>query len=314
MDFHLGVRKQGKRATRVGTLNHLKALKISSPSILIFMMNIIIWNIRGMKSKGATKRLNKLVNIHKADFVALQEPFLEANQIEGYKLKLGFDNATANKNGEIWIIAVYAKSTATKRNSLWSNLKEIHRSVDGPWTVLRDFNSIFAPEEKRGGILHKLSRSLDFLNCLEECELTDVGFTGNIFTWCNGSRRTRRISKILDRCSNNNDKVIKYFKFLNCWTQQPEFMELVKDSWAQEVHGNEQWIMQKKFKTLAKRLSTWSRQCIGNIFDKVQQIEAATRSMEEIYKENYSDTNRENLHKTQAEYIHWLKVEESILK
>lgn len=46
--------------------------------------------------------MTKLVNIYKADLVALQGPFLEANQIEGYKLKLGFDNATANKNGKIW--------------------------------------------------------------------------------------------------------------------------------------------------------------------------------------------------------------------
>ncbi|XP_075103621.1 uncharacterized protein LOC142178193 [Nicotiana tabacum] len=61
-------------------------------------------------------------------------------------------------------------------------------------------------------------------------------------------------------------------------------------------------------------LLTYPRQCIGNIFDKVQQLEAATRSMEEIYGENYSDTNKKNLYKTHAEYIHWLKVEESILK
>lgn len=86
-----------------------------------------------------------------------------------------------------------------KRRRLWSNLRHLHDVIDGPWAVFGDFNSILAPEEKRGGIQHSLTRSLDFINCIEDCELADAGFSGNAFTWCNGGRGRRIIRKRLDR-------------------------------------------------------------------------------------------------------------------
>lgn len=64
-----------------------------------------------------------------------------------------------------WITTVYAKSTPTRRKKLWRSLEDI---VSGPWSVLGDFNVILTPEGKKGGKPYTLSKSLDFLNCLEE--------------------------------------------------------------------------------------------------------------------------------------------------
>lgn len=138
--------------------------------------------------------------------------------------------------------------------------------VDGPWTILGDFNSILSTKEKLGGVPYRLSKSLDFINYMKDCELFDVGFIGHPFTWCNGRRRGNMISKRLDRvmdneawynsfevtrvdyfpktgsdhnlllmsCYNQNDDTIKYFRFLNFWSSEPDYLTIVKNAWAED--------------------------------------------------------------------------------
>lgn len=55
-----------------------------------------------MKLKGAYQRLVQLVNLHKVDLVALQEPFLDNNNIEAFKRGLGFGNIVSNIHSKIW--------------------------------------------------------------------------------------------------------------------------------------------------------------------------------------------------------------------
>lgn len=54
-----------------------------------------------MKSKGAFERLIQLVKIHKIDFMALQKPFLDANSIDAFKIRLGLDHCITNKRNKV---------------------------------------------------------------------------------------------------------------------------------------------------------------------------------------------------------------------
>lgn len=66
-------------------------------------MNVIInWNIRVMISKGTSERLAKLIRIHKAHMVILQEPFLSFDKLEDYRRYLGFDQQVSNKYTKLW--------------------------------------------------------------------------------------------------------------------------------------------------------------------------------------------------------------------
>lgn len=58
-------------------------------------------------------------------------------------------------------------------------------TISNPWAVIGDFNSILSTDEKLGGTPHNLSKSLPFIECLHDCDLTDMGYTGQAFTWCN---------------------------------------------------------------------------------------------------------------------------------
>ncbi|XP_070049368.1 uncharacterized protein [Nicotiana tomentosiformis] len=192
----------------------------------LFMIKAIYWNIRGVRSKKAIHRLKHLIHINNAQFVAIFEPFISKEKIDGYRNFLGFQACISNINGQIWcfwknhlnttiivnedqhitikfnegfdksnifITAVYAKCTAAERKDLWDSLENISMSINSPWCIGGDFNVIADPGEKLGGKSHRIYRSLEFVNCLNNCGVTDLGFTGPKYTWCNNRRPRKRI-------------------------------------------------------------------------------------------------------------------------
>jgi len=57
---------------------------------------------------------------------------------------------------------------------LWRSLQIVCGMVNGPWAVFGDFNTILNADEKKGGVLHTLSKSLDFISCMDDCGLMDL--------------------------------------------------------------------------------------------------------------------------------------------
>lgn len=69
-----------------------------------------------------------------------------------------------------------------KRRSLWEDLSSLATSII-PWGVGGDFNIITSPSERDGGAAPHLPSINDFVSCIADCELNDVGFEGVPFTW-----------------------------------------------------------------------------------------------------------------------------------
>lgn len=61
-------------------------------------------------------------------------------------------------------------------------------------------------------------------------------------------------------------------------------MELIGNTWSQEIQGNTQWILQQKLKSLSRELSMCSRELIGDVFATVKQLEADMNRLEQEYK------------------------------
>ncbi|XP_059277665.1 uncharacterized protein LOC132031770 [Lycium ferocissimum] len=126
--------------------------------------------------------------------------------------------------------AIYHASTnANRSKKLWRSLKNVHNTISGPWAVCGDLMLSWIFEEKKGGRPHTLAKSLDFMDCMQECDLMDTIFTGNKFTWCNGRRRRWRISKRLDRVITNDDW------YLNFWSEQEGYSDIIKEVWDQQI-------------------------------------------------------------------------------
>ncbi|XP_055824484.1 uncharacterized protein LOC129893019 [Solanum dulcamara] len=240
---------------------------------------------------------------------------------------------------------VYAKCKDHLRRPLWdSMLQQSNTSL--PWCSLGDFNVITEPEEKLGGITYNMRKSLEFISIIEACGLQDLGYTGQKYTWSNQRGIYSRIWKRLDRGMVNDKWLevmpqttithlptvgsdhcpllleftehyqhhIKYFKFLNCWTDHPSFMETVNNCWNRNIEGNPMWCFHQKMKRLSTTLSRWSRLQFGDIYAKVKEYEDKVRQAEEDLILDNSEECRTNLHSINAEYIRYLKLEDSMLK
>lgn len=52
-----------------------------------------------------------------------------------------------------------------------------------PWVIAKDFNEPLISANKLGGRDVSISRSLLLKECLDKCNMVDLGFSGSRFTW-----------------------------------------------------------------------------------------------------------------------------------
>ncbi|XP_049348970.1 uncharacterized protein LOC125813524 [Solanum verrucosum] len=241
---------------------------------------------------------------------------------------------------------VYAKCKDHLRRPLWDRMLHQSADIDRPWCSVGDYNVITSIEEKLGGVPYNMRKSLEFIAIIEAYGLIDLGFSGQKFTWSNNRGIQQRVWKRLDRAlvtdawlekmpqttithlpsvgsdhcpllmemNAREDDQIKYFKFLNCWTDQPNFLDIVKAYWDRNVEGNNMCKFHQKLKRLSNTLSNWSREEFGDIFAKVRDFEEKVKTMEKQLIQDPSESNITILHELNARYIKFLKIKDSILK
>nr|XP_016467319.1 PREDICTED: uncharacterized protein LOC107789954 [Nicotiana tabacum] len=239
---------------------------------------------------------------------------------------LGFQHCISNYNGQIWyfwnincdsifiaedeqhitikfedgvnnhgsyISAVYAKCTSTERKDLWNSLEQDNLSIDGPLYIGGDFNVITNPDKKLGRRPYMVHRCLNFINCMDNCGVIDIGFSGSKFTWCNNRRPSKRIWKILDRIFINDT-----------WDQRSKSTTVRQLARTGFDHRP----------LLMKRLSQWSREEIGDINDLIIKWAKKVQIFKDMDVATIFDNNMEESNKAHAEYIKWLSMQESFLK
>ncbi|KAG5580314.1 hypothetical protein H5410_050941 [Solanum commersonii] len=242
---------------------------------------------------------------------------------------------------------VYAKCKEYLRRPLWDRLLHFADNINTtPWCTVGDFNVITDIDEKLGGIPYNMRKSLEFIRVIEACGLMDLGFNGPKFTWSNQRDINFRIWKRLDRAMVNDrwlqdmphtsithlpsvgsdhcpllmemsartEDHIKYFKFLNFWADQPSFLTTVTDCWSRHIDGNPMWVFHQKLKRVASTLSTWSKTQFGDVYATVRDYEDRVKSAEESLIHDNTEENRTALHEIDAEYIKFMKYEDSILR
>ena len=68
-----------------------------------------------------------------------------------------------------------------------------------PWVIARDFNEPLLDEDKFGGRAVSVNNSLLFKECLDRCNIVDLGFAGPRFTWTNKREVSALIQERIDR-------------------------------------------------------------------------------------------------------------------
>jgi hypothetical protein len=65
-------------------------------------------------------------------------------------------------------------------------MRSIRGDLTVPWLVMGDFNEILYNSEKEEGRPRSQRQLQAFHDVLSECELNDMGYSGDLYTWQRG--------------------------------------------------------------------------------------------------------------------------------
>ncbi|KAG0465383.1 hypothetical protein HPP92_019547 [Vanilla planifolia] len=196
---------------------------------------LMIWNIRGVRDRKSKGYLRRMVRGNSVEVVALME--IKANNFQrkdaDWLLGRGWNFAVQPSEGMSagiiimwsWVninitittlhmvafqinlegrkvmncCVIYGPKDHCRRREVWEEVRCMDTGGN-PLMVAGDFNIIMSQEEKRGGRKFRFGKEQQELaDLMQDMQLTDVGFIGNIFTWCNGKTGGARILERLDR-------------------------------------------------------------------------------------------------------------------
>jgi len=165
-----------------------------------------------------------------------------------------------------WFVScVYGNPASHLRPLVWERISWIGVVGQEPWCMIRDFNEILSNSEKLGGPLRVDSFFQPFRNLLATCDMSEVGSSGNGFTW-DGTRNKQWIQCKLDRCFDNRSWFSMFptahqwfleklgsdhkpvlveftqdkdffrgqFRFDKRWAEDPSFLQILTHAWNTE--------------------------------------------------------------------------------
>ncbi|XP_017636142.1 uncharacterized protein LOC108478216 [Gossypium arboreum] len=210
-------------------------------------MKIICWNIRGLGNPREVRRLLFSLKQQNPQMVFFMETKINEKWMKKIRRRCGFGNgidvsAEGSRGGiclawkediqvslkifslthidvlvkgenitDEWRFkGFYGSPYIQNKNVSWNLLRNLGKESDHPWLVGGDFNEIMYSFENSGGQQREEKMMEAFREVLEECHLTDVGYTGVWFTWERGNMAETNIRERLDR-DVANEKWIKLF-------------------------------------------------------------------------------------------------------
>ncbi|KAI0493539.1 hypothetical protein KFK09_023657 [Dendrobium nobile] len=317
------------------------------------MINTIIWNVRGIGCPSSRLRTKNHCHIHNISVLVLLEPLISMEKLFSTANFLGFHQAFANVSNKIWVFwkdfvmidvignfsqvlhcnieslnfqcvasFVYAASSRFGRKVLWEQIENFHSISSLPWLVGGDFNSISTPYERVGGS-HPIFQSMeDFNDMIMNCNLIDIGFIGNKFTWnrCHLWQRLDRVlfnnawvnvfnaSKVvhLSRTLSDHSPLLinvnctrvglhSRFRFQNMWLTHDSFLNVVHNNWMAPIYLDNSidgmarlWFKLKRLKLV---LNWWNRHIFKNIFANIKEAKERINELEDYCQLNPTDAN-----------------------
>jgi hypothetical protein len=102
-----------------------------------------------------------------------------------------FINVVVRGYEEWRLTGIYGEPRWEYKHLTWEALRSLHGNLSLPWLALGDFNEILFHHEKEGGRARSQVQLQAFQYTLMDCELADIGFSGDVFTWQRGRIRER---------------------------------------------------------------------------------------------------------------------------
>ncbi|EPS59531.1 hypothetical protein M569_15275, partial [Genlisea aurea] len=192
-------------------------------------------------------------------------------------------------------------------------LAKLHQQFSLPWLVVGDFNEVLKQEEHCSSILRSLSSMMKFKEALDDCELLDLGFSGNPFTWTNNRIHPHTVRARLDRFvangqwisapiyPNSSVKHLRYggsdhcpiflqlsdgedhqgfsrsrsrFKFERIWCGKKACEGIIRDCWAHpQANPCPQSNLLRRLQNCRQQLRSWHRSTVGSITQRIRGVQ-----------------------------------------
>ncbi|XP_074288354.1 uncharacterized protein LOC141613514 [Silene latifolia] len=201
------------------------------------------------------------------------------------------------KKDYFWFTLMYGFNKLLERESLWESIKVYGLTVDGPWLVCGDFNSITSVDERIGGVDVTWAEIAPMRDMMNVCNLHVLKVTGSFYTWNNKHESDTKVYSRLDRVIVYDEWLIFYpvsmaqflpeglfdhcpcvitlnethmrkkpaFKYFNMWSMAANFSDVVKDGWNIDVQGTPMYRIVKKLKGLKHQLKKLDKEQFSDI-------------------------------------------------
>lgn len=176
---------------------------------------------------------------------------------------------------------------------------------------LGDFNEALFQTDQIGGNPRGFLQMEDFRDCLADCGLADVGFSGYPYTWDNKREGDENIQVRLDRATCNDGFLqlfpetevehilteesdhqailvraqetaprrrngsVRPFRFEEAWTKHEQYDTMIEQAWRAAGTGDEglsaAW---SKFGKMAGSMQRWAREVFGSIKRQIKTLKA----------------------------------------
>ncbi|KAL0284767.1 UNVERIFIED_CONTAM: putative mitochondrial protein [Sesamum calycinum] len=308
-------------------------------------MSLLVWNCQGLGNLWTVKELRDLLRANNPHLVFLAETKCSSSQIENLKRKLdlfGYCVESREKSGSLALLwqksvevqlqsfskyhvdasvrteeseecwrftGVYGEPDASKRSEFWHLLCRLSQQSVRPWLCAGDFNEILEHSEKKGGPMRAEWQIRNFRNCLVDCGLNDLGFSGAAHTWCNNHQTPHTIRERLDRaCSSSSWSSLflearvlhlespysdhapliielrpkmkwdlsgcrKRFRFEAVWIQESECEATVTNAWLAPDSPQPECRLREKLASVSARLSCWGRSFGREVGERLTELE-----------------------------------------
>jgi hypothetical protein len=318
-------------------------------------MRILVWNCRGAGNPNFCRNFADLLRSHRPSIAVLVETRISGQRAEDISSMLGFNRVCRSEavgfRGGIWLLwnsgevsldvlmvtdqaihasvqvspskphwllsAVYASPHLDTRLNFWDQLANFASTHNAHWVVAGDFNDILSSHEKFSSSPANPKRISAFHNCLNTCNLLDLGFNGPRFTWTNKRDRGLVMERLdrffcnpswqqlfeestvlhLPRVHSDHTPILldtepaqhhfgdRPFRFETIWLTDPSFPKLVHESW--QTFPNNVNLALADFTT---RVTSWNKQEFGNIFYRKRRLLARINGVQKALARHPSDS------------------------
>lgn len=135
------------------------------------------------------------------------------------------------------ITFVYGEPRSENRHNMWEALRRLRGVSNMSWLVISDFNETMWGFEHFSTTPRAERQMAMFRDALNDCDLTDLGFTGLPFTYNNGREGDANVKVRLDRVvADTNWRDIfgdaaLHHLVSSCSDHCPLFLETRKENW-----------------------------------------------------------------------------------